>query len=73
MITSEITKKTYEPGSCVFISNTVQAQRYLEYLGPEFLLDILWNSEVKDRCLVFVFPRSPETKRAKELWDQHLL
>lgn len=73
MIKSEITKKVYEPGNCVFISNTLQAQRYLEYLGPEFLFDIVWNSEVRDKCIVFVFPRCPETKRAKELWDQHLL
>lgn len=73
MIKSEITHKLYEPGDCVYISNTLRAQRYLEYLGPDFLLDIVWNSEVRDKCIVFVFPRCPETKRAKELWDQHML
>lgn len=73
MITSEITHKSYEPGNCIFISNVLQAQRYLEYLGAEYLLDIIWQSEVKNNCIVFVFPRCPETKRAKELWDQHLL
>lgn len=73
MIKSEVTKKTYEPGNCVFISNTLQAQRYLEYLGPEFLLDIIWNSEVRENCIVFVFPRCPETRQAKLLWDQRKL
>ena len=73
MITSEITHKSYEPGNCIFISNVLQAQRYLEYLGAEYLLDIIWQSEVKNNCIVFVFPRCPQTKRAKELWDQHLL
>lgn len=73
MITSEITHKSYEPGSCIFVSNTLQAQRYLEYLGPEFLLDIIWNSEVKERCLVFVFPRCDATRQAKLLWDRHEL
>lgn len=73
MITSDVTHKTYEPGNSVFISNTLQAQRYLEYLGADYLLDIIWNSEVRDKCIVFVFPKIPETKRAKELWDQHLL
>lgn len=73
MITSDVTHKTYEPGNSVFISNTLQAQRYLEYLGADYLLDIIWNSEVRDKCIVFVFPKSPETKRAKELWDQHML
>ena len=73
MITSEITHKHYEPGNCVFLSNVLQAQRYLEYLGPSYLYDIIWNSEVKENCLVFVFPRCSETKKAKELWDKHEL
>lgn len=73
MITSEITKRSYEPGNCIYISNMLQAQRYLEYLGASFLLDIIWNSEVRENCIVFVFPRCAETKRCKELWDQHKL
>lgn len=73
MITSEITKHSYEPGNCIFISNVLQAQRYLEYLGPTFLYDIIWNSSVKENCIIFVFPRCAETRRCKELWDQHKL
>ena len=73
MTKSEITHKIYEPGNAVFISNILQAQRYLEYLGADYLLDIIWDGDDRDRCLRFVFPRCPETKHCKELWDQHKL
>lgn len=73
MITSEITHKTYEPGEAIYISNPIQCQRYLEFLGPDYFLDFIWNSEVRERALIYVWKRCPETKRAKELWDQHLL
>ena len=73
MITSEITHKTYEPSQCVYLSNPIQTQRYLEYLGSEHLVDILWNSEIRKDALIFVWRRCAETKRAKELWDNHEL
>jgi hypothetical protein len=73
MITSKITGKVYDPAEAVFFSNPVQTQRYLEFLGPELFLDILWASEKKRDALVFVWKKCPETKHAKELWDQHLL
>lgn len=77
MITSPITHITYDQNNsnCVYISNMLQAKRYLEYLGPEYLYDILWNSDVKRRkdCIVFVFKRCPETAKAKILWDNHEL
>ena len=73
MVKSEITHKIYEPGNSVFISNTLQAQRYLEYLGPEFLLDIIWSCDVWDMCIELVYKRNQETAQAKSLWDQHLL
>ena len=73
MITSEITNKSYEPSTAIYLTNPIQCQRYLDYLGSEFLLDILWDSKVKENALVFVWKRCPETARAKALWDQHLL
>ena len=73
MITSEVTHKNYEPGNCVFISNVLQAKKYLDYLGADYLLDTIWNSEVKENCIVFVFPRCAETAQAKKMWDQRLL
>lgn len=73
MITSEITKKSYEPSTAIYLTNPIQCQRYLEYLGSEFLLDILWDSKIRENALVFVWERCPETARAKALWDQHKL
>ena len=73
MITSEITHKSYEPSTAIYLTNPIQCQRYLEYLGSEFLLDILWNGNVRENTLVFVWERCPETARAKKLWDEHKL
>jgi hypothetical protein len=74
MITSKITGKQYEPGAdCIYLTNMLQAKKYLEYLGPEFLLDILWSSEHRPDALVFVWRKCPETKEAKQKWDNHIL
>jgi hypothetical protein len=73
MITSEITHKKYEPSTALYFSNPIQCQRYLQYLGTEFFLDIIYSSEKRPDALIFVWKRCPETARAKELWDQHLL
>lgn len=74
MIISKITGKKYEPGAdCIYLTNMLQAKKYLEYLGPEFLLDILWSSEHRPDAIVFVWKKCPETREAKSLWDQHKL
>lgn len=72
MITSKITGKQYEPGNdCIYITNPTQCQKYFNYLGTEFFLDILYASEKKENALVFVWKRCPETAQAKRLWDNH--
>ena len=74
MITSKITGKTYEPGAdCLYLTNMLQTKKYLEYLGPEFLLDVLWSSEHRPDALVFVWKKCPETREAKIKWDNHEL
>lgn len=73
MVKSMITGKEYDETACVYITNMLQAQRYLSYLGPEYLLDILYTSTYRKDSLVFVFERCPETRKAKELWDNHEL
>lgn len=70
MIKSEITGKIYEPSTALYMSNPVQCQRYLDYLGSEYFLDIIWNSDVKKNSLIFVWKRCPQTAKAKELWDK---
>ena len=73
MITSKITGKTYEPSDCVYLTNMLQVKKYLEYLGPELMLDILVSSEHRPDALVFVWKKCPETREAKIKWDNHEL
>ena len=73
LVKSQITGKVYDSASCIHIPNMLQAQRYLSYLGPEYLLDILYTGTKKKDSLVFVFKKCPETRKAKELWDNHEL
>lgn len=74
MITSKITGKSYEPGSdCIYLTNMLQVKKYLEFLGPELMLDILFSSEKRPDALVFVWKKCAETAKAKALWDAHEL
>lgn len=73
MITSKITGKTYEPSDCIYLTNPIQCQKYLKYLGVEFFLDILYTSDKREDALVFVWKRCPETREAKQKWDNHEL
>lgn len=73
MVKSKITGKEYVEKDAIYIANMLQAQRYLAYLGPEYLLDILYTGTYRKDSLVFVFQKCPETRKAKELWDNHEL
>lgn len=73
MVKSPITQKVYDASNCIHISNMLQARRYLSYLGPEYLLDVLYTDTRREDSLVFVFRKCPETRKAKELWDNHEL
>lgn len=73
MVKSPITGKVYDPSTCAYITNMLQAKRYLSYLGPEYFLDMLYTDTKREDSLVFVFKKCPETRKAKELWDKHEL
>lgn len=73
MIKSKITGREYYETDCVYVTNMLQCQRYLSFLGSEYLLDILYTGTKKKDSLVFVFKKCPETRKAKELWDNHEL
>jgi hypothetical protein len=73
MVKSKITGKEYREDNAIYLTNMLQVQRYLAYLGPEYLLDILYTGTYRKDSLVFVFQRCPETRKAKELWDNHEL
>ena len=73
LIKSMITGREYSENNCVYVTNMLQAQKYLAHLGPQYLLDILYTGTYRKDSLVFVFERCPETRQAKELWDKHEL
>ena len=73
MIKSELTGKIYSPSECVFISNPTQCAKYCKFLGTKLLMDIIISSEKREDALVYVWKKTPETARAKELWDKHEL
>ena len=73
LIKSMITGREYAENNCVYVTNMLQAQKYLANLGPQYLLDILYTGTYRKDSLVFVFERCPETRKAKELWDKHEL
>jgi hypothetical protein len=73
MVKSMITGREYFEQDAIYVSNMLQAQRYLSHLGPEYLLDILYTGTYRKDTLVFVFKKCPETRKAKELWDNHEL
>ena len=73
MITSKITGKTYDPSDAIYLTNPIQCQRYFMFLGDELFLDILFTSKKRENSLVFVWKRCPETKEAKNKWDNHEL
>ena len=73
LVKSPITGKVYDSADSIHIPNMLQAQRYLSHLGPEYLLDILYTGTKKKDSIVFVFKKCPETRKAKELWDNHEL
>ena len=73
LVKSKITGREYNETDCIYVTNMLQCQRYLSFLGPEYLLDILYTGTYRKDSLVFVFEKCPETRKAKELWDNHEL
>ena len=74
MKTSQLTGKQYDPSDAVYITNPRQNWAYANYFGNwDYFLDMLFTSEKKDDALVFVWKKCPETREAKQKWDNHLL
>lgn len=72
-IKSRITGKTYRPDEAIYVSNMIQARLYLIHLGPDGLLDVLYDSQKRPDSLVFVFGRGEKTRLLKQQWDNHTL
>lgn len=72
-VKSKITGKVYLSEKAVYLTNPIQCQRYFKFLGDEHFLDILYESNRGEECLVFVWEKNAATKEAKLKWDQHAL
>lgn len=72
-VKSKITGKEYMAEDGIYISNMLQARLYLIHLGPEVLLDILYDSQKRPNSIVFVFERGERTRALKQQWDNHTL
>ena len=72
-VKSKITGKEYISEDGIYISNMLQARLYLIHLGPEALLDVLYDSGKRPDSIIFVFERGEKTRLLKQQWDQHTL
>lgn len=71
---SELTGKTYEPSEAIYMTNPKQHFAYARYFGGwEYFLDMLFTSDKIDDACVFVWKKCPETREAKNKWDNHEL
>lgn len=74
MKVSQLTGKQYEPSEAIYMTNPKQHFAYARYFGGwEYFLDMLFSSDKIDDACVFVWKKCDATRRAKSLWDQHLL
>ena len=72
-IKSRITGKQYRSEEGIYVSNMLQARLYLIHLGPDGLLDVLYDSQKQPNSIVFVFERGEKTRSLKRKWDEHTL
>lgn len=73
MRTSTLTGKSYDPSEAIYITNHKQCAAYLNALGDDLFLDVLFTSKKRENALVYVWKKCPETREAKIKWDNHEL
>lgn len=72
---SRLLNKYYDADndSVVYVSNVLQAARYLKNGAQEDLVDILYDGVKRADTLVFVFRKSPHIKELYRKWQAHEL
>lgn len=72
---SRIFQKYYDAdnGNVVYVTNMLQAQKYLKNDAVEELVDILYTGTRRDDSLVFVFLKTPRIKELYRKWQAHEL
>ena len=72
---SKILNKYYDAddGNVVYVTNMLQAQKYLKNDAVDDLVDILYTGTRRDDSLVFVFKKTPRIKELYKMWQAHEL
>lgn len=72
---SKLLNKWYEAddGSVAYITNPLQAVRFLNNGGVEDLCDILYSGTKRPDTLVFVFKKTPLIRELYKKWQAHEL
>ena len=74
MITySKLLNKRYDSDSVVYVTNPLQAVRFLNNGGVPDLCDILYSGTKRPDTLVFVFEKTPLIKELYRKWKNHEL
>lgn len=72
---SNLFRRYYDAGgeNVVYVANPLQAVRFLNNGGVEYLCDILYSGTKRPDTLVFVFEKSPKIKELYKKWQAHEL
>ena len=72
---SKLLNKYYnaENGSVVYVSNMLQAQKYLKHGATDEFVDILFTNTKREDSLVFVFLKTPRVQELYQKWQAHEL
>lgn len=72
---SRILNRWYEAddGDLVYVTNYIQAARYLNNGAVEDLCDILYSGTKRPDTLVYVFKKTPHIKELYKMWQAHEL
>lgn len=75
MVYSKLLNKYYDPDNSqvVYVTNILQAVRFLNHGGVEDLCDILYSGTRRPDTLVFVFKKTPLIKELYKKWQNHEL
>ena len=75
LVFSKLLNKWYEAddGGIVYVTNMIQAVKYLNNGGVEDLCDILYSGTKRPDTLVFVFKKTPLIKELYKKWQVHEL
>lgn len=75
LVFSKLLGKWYEAddGNIVYVTNPLQAVKYLNNGAVEDLCDILYSGTKRPDTLVYVFKKTPLVKELYKKWQAHEL